>query len=169
MAREIAFKVPLSELEGEYFKGKEKFDANYLISKSDLRLNRVSVWGVIVRAFESEEKEFKSLTLDDFSGTATVNFFSEQMHLFQDLKPGISVKVVGKIKQGNQGLFVLPESVRKIDFQEELMTRLENLLSLKRLEKTVKKTKEKEKVKEDNAEEYFTTADKLSVERKLVE
>ncbi len=144
MQREIAFKLPLSELiGGEYIKGEKEFEPNYLITKSNFRASRVNVWGNVVRRFTSEN-DLSSITLDDFSGCMDVNVFKENLSLFDNIDVGDVVAVIGKVKKGNKGLFILAESARKISPDEELMKRLENIKSLQSLEKMERKIKEKD-------------------------
>ena len=163
MKRETAIKVALREISGEYVKAEKEFEANYLISENDLRLSRVNVWGSIVKKFKSENKEFTSLLIDDFSKVIAVNAFEEQAGMLDSVKEGDRVKVIGKVKQGKQGLFILCEGIKRISFQEELVKRLENLLSLKKIKR------EGKVAKEEKAEELFRPASELEVERKVIE
>lgn len=138
MARETALRLPLKELvDAEYFKPEEEFRGGFVLTHSGFRASRVFVWGNIVRVFENErtEKPIKAIELDDFTACFTCMAFEEKTGLFKGLKEGDVVEVMGKVRQGQQGNYLLPELVRKISPQEEMQRRMENLLSLKKLAK----------------------------------
>lgn len=138
MARETALRLPLRELvDAEYFKPEEEFRGGFVLTHSGFRASRVMVWGNVVRVFENErqDKPIKVIELDDFTACLSCTAFDDQVKLFKGLKEGDVVEVMGKVRQGQQGNYLLPEMVRKISPQEEMQRRLENLLSLKKLEK----------------------------------
>ena len=153
MARETALRLPLSELvDAEYFKPEEEFRAGFALTRSDFRAARVLVWGNVVRVYESEqsEKSFKLLELDDFTECLACMAFEEQKKLLKGIETGDVVEVMGKVRQGKDGIYLLVEWVRRLSPKEELLRRLENLRSLKKLGKA--KVEERESLAERSLE-----------------
>jgi RPA family protein len=129
-----AFKLSLSELlKGEYVKGKKEFEPNYLVLENNVKVNKVHVWGIVEEKVVSKEKSFGSLSLNDFTGSIKALVFGEKMNLFKEVSKGDSVEIIGKIKEGSNERFVLVEVVKKIGFQTEMLRRVENALTKKRL------------------------------------
>ncbi len=157
--REPALKIPLSEIKGEYVKGEKEFDTNYLITPDEKKISRVNIWGNVVKKFEGEN--FTAITIDDFTQTIDANVF-ENLEILEKIQTGDIIKIIGKIRQGNKGLFVLIEGIQKLSFQEEMNKRLENIIFLKKWKKNTKKKDEK------NEDEFFTEASNLKVEKKII-
>lgn len=164
--REIAYKLPLSEIaKGEYFKEEGEFGLNYIITKSGFKASRVNVWGNVVRKYESES-DFKSITLDDFTATIDVNVFKETLSLFDNIGLGNTVAVIGKIRKGNDRLYIIAESVRLLKPNEELVKRLENIKSLKELQRAIDEEKGLEEI--EKKEEENSGEEKVEVEKAIV-
>lgn len=126
--RSTAMRMPLKELEGASFvKVEEQYVPSYALTKSGLKVSRISAWGVVVRRYENER--FLSLKIDDFTGTIDVMAFSTDsaINSMKKIVEGDSVKVIGRLKQGNNGLFIAAEGAKKISFEEEMLKRLEIL------------------------------------------
>jgi len=158
-----AFNLPLKELESAvFFKAKEEYSPHYAITEKGQRVSRIGVWGVVTRTFESENG-FASISLDDFTGTIDVNAFKDDMELFSKIKKGDSVKVIGKVRENNNGLYVLAEGVKRLSFKEELLQRARNIEAYKKI--PVKAKEKKEKVNETE----FLQASELSIDRKVIE
>lgn len=88
------------------------------------------VWGNVARKFESEK--VSSITIDDFTETINVTAFKEQRHLLEKVNEGNRVQVIGETRlDRNDELYILPESVIKIDCWSELLKRLENIKALR--------------------------------------
>jgi len=158
-----AFNLPLKELESAvFFKAKEEYTPHYAITEKGQRVSRVNVWGIVTRTFESENG-FASISLDDFTGTIDVNAFKDDMELFSKIKKGDSVKVIGKVRENNNGVYVLAEGVRKLSFKEELLHRAKNIEAFGKIPVKAKEKKEKP----DETE--FMQASELSIDRKVIE
>jgi len=157
------FNLPLKELENAvFFKAKEEYTPHYAITEKGQKISRVSVWGVVTRTFESEN-DFASISLDDLTGTIDVNAFKDDTELFSKIKKGDSVKVIGKMRENNNGLYILAEGVKRISFKEELLQRARNIEAFGKIPVKAKEKKEKP----DETE--FLQASELSIERKVIE
>ncbi len=87
---------------------------------------RVVVWGVVVRKFVGEKSIM--LILDDFTDTAVVITSPET-----EVEEGDVVRIIGRIRSGEKGKRIFADVIKKIDTEEELIHRLKNLQTFKRL------------------------------------
>ncbi len=138
MKRSPAIPVPLAEIRGTFHKSQQEFEAGFLETIHGLKLSRASVWGNIVRKFESPEKGFASITLDDFSATINCNTFQGST-ILHSLTVGERVRVLGKVRQNPEGeLYILAEIASPIDAERELLHRAENLQTVQNARKSPK-------------------------------
>lgn len=162
-----AFNLPLRELENAvFFRGEGEFEPHYVITARGERISRVNVWGIVTRTFESENN-FASISIDDFSGTIDVNAFNEGIPLLKKVREGNSVKVIGKMRENNNGIYILAEGVQKISFAEEMLKRLQNIEAF-----TLKPKKERKKPKKQSNKselDEFTQASELTIKREVIE
>ncbi|MCD6479097.1 MAG: hypothetical protein J7L44_04405 [Candidatus Diapherotrites archaeon] len=176
--RATAIRIPLKELDGaEFVRVEEQYVPSYAITSSGLNVSRVSVFGIVVRRYETEN--FISIKLDDFTGTIDAIAFGEHMDKVREIKEGNAVKVIGRVREGNNGLFISVEGVQKLDFEEEMFKRLEILdcyyRSLGNKGKEDKSKPVKKKEKKETAEKEkpmladFVQADELEVEKEVIE
>jgi RPA family protein len=121
--RNVAYRLPLKEV-AEAQKGEEGF-----ITPSGLEVRRVSVWGVVARKFVSENHLM--FILDDFTGTVPVYVFGEGASSLE-IEEGDVIRVIGMIRERDGEPRIITEILRKIDTKEELLHRLENLLTVLR-------------------------------------
>lgn len=157
-----AFNLPLSELEGAvFFRAEREFEPHYIITEGGERISRVNVWGVVTRTFESENN-FASISIDDFTGAVDVNAFNEGLAVLKRARKGDTVRVIGKVRENNNGLYVLAEGIQKISFREEMLKRLQNLEAFNSKGKKAEKPAEKYEFNE------FTQASELRVEREVI-
>ncbi|MCX8190236.1 MAG: OB-fold nucleic acid binding domain-containing protein [Candidatus Diapherotrites archaeon] len=181
--RSNAMRIPLKELEDATFvKVEEQYVPSYVLTKSGLKVSRVSVWGVVVRRYEDER--FLSLKIDDFTGTVDVMAFDTELEMnsIKKLKEGDSVKVIGKLKQGNNGIFIAAENALRISFSEEMLKRLEILFVynsyLKGMQQSLGSESAKDGLKKLDADKKkfgkepmladFIPADELDIDEKVI-
>ncbi len=146
MKRVTAFKLPICEIvEGDYNKTEKEDEANYLLTKSGFRISRAKIWGNVSRVFESTDKPFKSITLDDFTQTISLLAFDEKVSVLDGIKVGDVVTAIGKPREGRDEIFLLAETVKKINPTEEMLCRAENIHSMKTLKKEESDKKADEK------------------------
>jgi len=157
-----AFDLPVAELNGSvFFRGEAEFEPHYVITKRGGRISRVNAWGVVSRTFESEN-DFASISIDDFTGSIDVNAFKETLGLVKNVRKGDTVRVIGKVRENNRGLYILAEGVKKISFEEEMLKRLQNIKSFLRKPEAG----ERKEKKEDFSE--FKQASELKIEREVI-
>lgn len=121
--RLIACKARLAEIISGKWVQKEGFNPNYLLTRTGKRLGRVRVLVTIVAKFSSQDKKFSSITLDD--GTETIRAKAFGSFIFDSLKVGDIIDLVGKLKQYNDELYIVPEIVMPADANFEILRELE--------------------------------------------
>lgn len=178
--RATALRIPLSELkDAEFVKVAEQYVPSYAVTKSKLKASRVSVFGIVVRRYDGEN--FTSIKLDDFTNTIDVMAFEDAQELLKDIKEGSSVKVIGRVRQGNNGLFIALEGIQRLSFKEEMFKRLEIIKAFTQAIKDIQKEQKSrldgksgaKKNKAKNADKKqmlseFVHADEIVVEREVV-
>lgn len=112
--RMVAMKVRIADLNaGEWVKN-EGMEPSYVVIKRGDKVGRARILATVVSKFISEDKEFASVTLDDGSGTIRAKSFKTIKPL-EKLEEGSVVDAIGKVREYNGEIYVVPETVRKID------------------------------------------------------
>ncbi|MEM7815260.1 MAG: OB-fold nucleic acid binding domain-containing protein, partial [Candidatus Aenigmatarchaeota archaeon] len=121
--RLVALKVRIAEIAKGKWVPREGLNPNYLLTRTGRRLSRVRVLATVVHKFVSQDRKFSSITLDD--GTETIRAKAFGSGIFDSIKVGDIVDVVGKLKQYNEELYIAPEIVVPVDANWELLRELE--------------------------------------------
>lgn len=157
--RAVAYNVPLKLLRGKEFISGSKTAAGYVELNPGFKVSRVSVWGNVVSKFLSE-KEFGSITLDDFSGSINLNVFKENRSLIDGISHGDVVEATGKLRADkNNEICVAAETIVKLSYDGEMLARAKNLKTFKNLKKM-----KNEEIGEDSEETF-----ELKIEKNVVE
>ncbi|MEM5804692.1 MAG: OB-fold nucleic acid binding domain-containing protein [Candidatus Aenigmatarchaeota archaeon] len=122
--RLTAKKAPLSEIVHGRFVQKSGFESNYVLSRLGRRLSRVMVLGLVVDKFLSEDGNYATITLDDGTETMRCKVFVNTK-MFDRINPGDLVSVMGKVREYNGEIYIVPESVRKEEANMETLRMLE--------------------------------------------
>ena len=121
--RQVATKVRIESLSS----GKiiEKGGRKFLETKYGEELSRVRVMATVVGKFISEDSKFASITLDD--GTDTIRGKGWQdISLIEALSIGDLIDLIGKVREYNDEIYLVPEIIQKIeDPNLELLRKLE--------------------------------------------
>ncbi len=112
--RLTAVKIKISDIMNGEYKVEEGFTPNYILTKNGRKVSRVRILGTIVSVFESEDGQFNSVTLDDGMDTIRVKTF-KGMKILKNLSIGNVVDVVGRVREYNGEIYIIPEIVHKID------------------------------------------------------
>src|SRR3989344_3003625 len=127
--RQVAHKVWLQQLWSSSFVDASADDAAFLLV-GDAKISRVNVLASVVEVYVNVEKKFSSLILDDGSSTMRGKVFGHDMRLFDVVKLGSLVNIIGRVRKFNDELFIAPDVVRVVDNPNwELLRRVE-LLSI---------------------------------------
>jgi RPA family protein len=135
ISRQTAKKVRISDIMNGKWVKKEGMEPSYVTTPHGENVSRARILGTVVAKFKSEDGNFGSATIDD--GTDTM-----RIKAFKDLKPlepaefGALVDIVGKVREYNDEIYIMPEIIRKIDDPNwELLRKLEIIVKLRGLEK----------------------------------
>ena len=125
MQRMTAKKVRISELMAGKWVKKEGMEPSFIVTDSGEKVSRTRVIGTVVASFMAEDGNFGSVTLDDGTDTIRAKTFKTLKPL-DELKIGDNIEVVGKVREYNGEVYIIPELVTSIqDPNTELLRRLE--------------------------------------------
>ena len=112
--RQTAYKVWIQSIvNGKLCVTSDEFSPNYVII-GDQKVSRVNLIADVVELFVNADESFASVTIDDGSAEVQVRAFQEDVNLFAEINPGDLVLVIGKVREYQEELYVLPEIVKKI-------------------------------------------------------
>ncbi|MDD5133346.1 MAG: OB-fold nucleic acid binding domain-containing protein [Candidatus Nanoarchaeia archaeon] len=139
--RQVAYKVWIRDLVNcPYYLG--ELESSYSLINNK-RVSRAHVVATVIQKFESENKEYLTMTIDDGSGDIRIKTWKEDIKLISTLQVGDLVLVIGKVKKYNDEIYLVPEIVKKVDPNYEIVHKAE-LLSLYKDFKTPEKAPEQE-------------------------
>jgi len=119
-------------INGQWVK-KEGMEPSYVQTTYGDQLSRVRVMGTIVSKFVAEDGNFASITVDDATDTIRAKTFKTVKPL-DNAELGDIVDVIGKVREYNEEIYMIPEIVLKItDPNTELLRKAEVGAELKRM------------------------------------
>ncbi len=123
--RLTAYKVWISDIiNNAYIKTTGEFESNYVEIK-DKQVSRVNIIATIVNKSESEDKNYISITLDDSSEQVRVKTWSENTKLLDKFNVGDTILIIGKVKDYNNEIYIVPEIAKLINIDWEIIRKLE--------------------------------------------
>lgn len=123
--RQTARKVRISDLTGGQWVKNEGMVPSYVVTAGGQKVGRARLMGTIVSRFLAEDGNFASITLDDGTDTLRAKTFKTTKPL-DSLEVGQLVDLVGKVREWNDEIYIIPEIVKKVDNPNmELLRRLE--------------------------------------------
>jgi len=115
--RQIARLVRISTLlNGEYVK-QEGWEPNYVLTQSNQRISRANIMAIVISQPSSLEVE-----VDDGSAKITLRQFDEQVELMK-LTIGDPVLIIGRPREFERSMYIIPEVVKKLKNTEWLKVR----------------------------------------------
>jgi len=90
-----------------------RFIPNYIEINGN-KISRVRVLATVIDKFVSDNNEYASLTLDDTTDTIRCKIFGD-LSMLENIEKGDVVDVIGRIREYNGELYILPEIIVKID------------------------------------------------------
>lgn len=135
-------------INGQYIQ-QEGFNPNYVLTPQGESLSRVRIMATVVQKFVSEDGGFGSITIDDGTETIRAKVF-KSTSMLDGIEEGNVVDLIGKIREYNGEIHLVPESIYEIDNP--------NFLTLRQAE-LKKQKKENEKIKNLILEKEKETAD----------
>lgn len=140
--RLISLKTRIGPIISGKYVVKEGFEPNYVIAQNGMKLSRVRLMGTVVDKFAASTGKLVSITLDDSTATIRAKMFNSP-NFFDGIDEGDVIDVIGRVKEYQDEIFIIPETVRKVDdVNWELLREMEIRESLKIVEKKRKLVKE---------------------------
>ena len=128
--RNTAYKIWIGDLiKGEYIKSDEDFKPNF-ISAKNLIISRVNLIGVVIDKYTNLDKTYSFIMIDDGSAVIRARVWNEDIKLFENLDVGNSVLILGKVKEQNGEIYIMPEFANKLSNSSWAKLRREELLKL---------------------------------------
>ncbi len=110
--RSTAIKTRINSLSNGKYVVQGEFNPNYVVTDMGQRISRARVLATVVDKFMPETKSFASITLDDATDTVRAKVFGS-VSIFDMLEKGDIVDVIGKVKEYQDEVFLMPETVVK--------------------------------------------------------
>lgn len=109
MNRKVAKKVPVSDIiKGTYIK-RPGWEPSGVLTKYG-EITRATIIGLIVSKNQTENS--LSLLVDDGSGSINIRMFEKPN---EEYKIGDFVKIIGRIRENSNMIFIVPELLKKVD------------------------------------------------------
>ncbi len=136
ISRQTAKKVRIWDLmRGEWVKN-EGMEPSYVTTGYGENVSRARILATVTAKFISEDKAFGSLTLDDGTDTIRIKVF-KSVKPVEDFKTGDVVDVVGRVREYEGEIYIIPEVIRKVsDPNIETLRRLEIIYKIEGIKKT---------------------------------
>ena len=108
---------------GKFVK-KTGFESNYILTRFGRKISRARVMGVIVDIYKSADMKYAALTIDDSTNTLRAKAFVNII-IFDNFKAGDLIDLVGKVREYNDEIYIIPEILRKVSPNQEILRGLE--------------------------------------------
>lgn len=166
--RMVAKKVRICDItNGKYASGsRESREPSYVITPLGEKVSRLNVIATVTDKFASEDGNYSSITIDDGTDAIRAKAFGEDAEIFEPLKKGELVVVVGKVKEYQNEIYVNAEIARAVEPNYEALRRLELLEQISERKKIVDNLRKIKSRMEETAE---TEADKAAANSQLKE
>ncbi|HLC72712.1 MAG TPA: hypothetical protein VJH37_03960 [Candidatus Nanoarchaeia archaeon] len=113
--RQTAYKLWIAEIvNADYIRNAGEWEPNYLDIKG-IRVARVNILGIITDVFTNLSKDYGTITLEDGSASIAVRAFKEDIRLFVGCNIGDAVLIIGRPKQYQNEIYLIPEIVKKVE------------------------------------------------------
>jgi RPA family protein len=167
--RQTAYKIWIKDIvNNKLIKQEGEWDPSYVEVNGE-KISRVNIIAVNIFKYKAENGEYYSITLDDSSDTIRLKAWREDSKLLENINVGDIVLVVGRVKEYNDEIYILPEIVKVVKNPNwELARKLE---LFKKYGKPSQKIERKEEIKTSNEEqvEETKTPDEQQVEEEVVD
>lgn len=100
-------------IHGKFLRG-EGFNPSFVLTSLGQKLSRVRIIGTVANRFVSESGKFASITLDDGTETIRVKVFNA-VSMLEDINEGDNIDMIGKVKEYQGEIYVIPEIIQKIE------------------------------------------------------
>lgn len=128
--RQTAYKLWIVNILNSPFVRKDgEFEPNYL-DFDKKQISRVNLIGIVVDKYSNTENTYATIALDDGSATIRIKAFKDDLFLLTNLKRGDMICIIGRLKEYNNEVYVIPEIVKNVDDPNLELLRKAELLKL---------------------------------------
>jgi RPA family protein len=134
-------------------------------------INRVNIIATVVDRYESEQKNYVALTIDDGTNDIRVKTFSDSTELLKNIQLGDTVIVIGLVRYYNDEIYIQPDIIRHVDPRWLLARKLELESDLKiSYEEITAKNEDEQPVQQQSqstkpSDEIETVEEKIEAEK----
>ncbi len=139
--RLTAKKSSLKEVMNGRFVKKTGFESSYVLTNLGRKLTRVNILGLIVDKYISPDEKYATITIDDATDTMRCKSFVN-VKIFDGLTQGELINVIGKLREYNGEIYVMPEIIRKVPANFETLRMLELVKIYKEQNEKIKKVQD---------------------------
>jgi len=112
LKRQTAYKVFIGDLiKGDFVKGLGEWEPNYVLV-DDKKVSRVNIIASVISKYETPDKNYSAIDVDDGSGVISLKTWKEDIILLDGLDVGDLVLVIGRTRQYNDQIYITPEIVK---------------------------------------------------------
>jgi len=112
--RQVARKVRIKDLvDGTYIKAEGEWTPNFIQTGDGRTFSRVNLMSVVVSE-PVPDLNFNTFVIDDGTGRLPVRLFGEQSPAV-DVKLGEIILLIGRPREFNQQIYIVPEIIKKIE------------------------------------------------------
>lgn len=119
--RHVANRVWIKDLfNGQFIEKASELDSCSILYNNK-KISRVYIIATVTQKFESDDMSYSSVTIDDGSADIRVKAWAGDVDIIANAKAGDLVLLIGKIKKYNDEIYIVPEILKKIDPNWELV------------------------------------------------
>jgi RPA family protein len=151
MERMTARKIRIADITNGRWVKNEGLEPSFVVTQTGEQVSRARIMGTVVSKFVSEDENFASITIDDSTDTIRAKTFKTVKPL-DVIQVGDIVDLIGKVREYNAEIYVMPEIVRKIlDPNIEVLRKLELIAKAAKLQQGEGQPAQFVSAKEDRA------------------
>lgn len=165
--RITTLKASVSEIVNGRFVKKNGLESSYVITELGRRLIRVRVLATVVEKYISDDSSYGTIILDDSFGTIRCKVFRDTS-ILTNITEGDIVDVIGKVREFQGEIYIVPEIIRKLDPNWETLRMLEIEVIHREQKEKIEKIKELQKTTADISE-LKVLAQKMGIQPEDVE
>ncbi len=171
--RQTANRIWISSINnGKYVKQEQEFAPNY-VEINGKKISRINLIATVVQKTETDEAKFSSITLDDGSAQIRAKVWGEDTRIMKEINVSDLVLVIGKLREYQQEMYIVPEIVKKVSSKWLILRNLElykeygkpEKLSIKMMSQSVSERKEENKLE---VQEEKITRNQEQTRQKLI-
>ncbi|MBU0929822.1 MAG: hypothetical protein KJ623_02015 [Nanoarchaeota archaeon] len=122
--RDIAYRTWIKDLKnGAFFEKQSELEPNYILINNK-KISRVYLIASVIQKFENEDSSYANITIDDGSSDIRLKVWKNDVELISDILISNLILVIGKIKKYEDEIYIVPEIVKKVDPNWELVHKL---------------------------------------------